>query len=43
MIIRAQVPAGTRIYEGAAATQRGLVGGENQIYIPQVNPNWIIP
>jgi hypothetical protein len=42
-VIRAQVPAGTRIYEGAAAAQRGLVGGGNQIYIPQVNPSWIQP
>jgi len=42
-VIRAQVPAGTRLYEGAAAAQRGLVGGGNQIYIPQVNPNWITP
>ena len=28
-------PAGTQIYEGAAAAQRGLVGGGNQIYIPK--------
>ena len=42
-LIRAQVPAGTRIYEGAAAAQRGLVGGGNQIYIPQVNSKWIQP
>jgi hypothetical protein len=42
-VIRAQVPAGTRIYEGAAAAQRGLVGGGNQIYIPKVDPKWITP
>ena len=40
-VIRANIPAGTRIYEGAAAAQGGLVGGGNQIYIPKVNPNWI--
>ena len=42
-VIRAQVPAGTRIYEGAAAAQRGLVGGGNQIYIPKVDSSWIKP
>ncbi|WP_203322590.1 hypothetical protein [Pseudoxanthomonas beigongshangi] len=40
-VITADVPAGTRIYEGAAAAQRGLVGGGNQIYIPKVDPKWI--
>ena len=42
-VIRAQVPAGTRIYEGASAAQRGLVGGGNQIYIPKVDSSWIKP
>lgn len=27
-------PAGTTVFEGAAAPQRGLVGGGNQVYIP---------
>ena len=40
-VVTARVPAGTKIYEGAAAAQRGLVGGGNQIYIPKVNPKWI--
>lgn len=40
-VVTARVPAGTKIYEGAVAAQRGLVGGGNQIYIPKVNPNWI--
>ena len=40
-VIRAEIPAGTVIYEGAAAPQRGLVGGATQIYIPQVDPGWL--
>ena len=40
-VVTARVPAGTTIYEGAAAAQRGLVGGGNQIYIPRVDPTWI--
>lgn len=40
-VVKARVPAGTTIYEGTAASQRGLVGGGNQIYIPKVNPKWI--
>jgi len=41
-VIRAQIPAGTTIYEGVAAAQRGLVGGGSQIYIPSVDPSWIV-
>ena len=33
-VIARQFPAGTRVYEGAAAAQRGLVGGGSQAYIP---------
>jgi len=40
-VIRAEVPAGTTIYEGAAAAQRGLVGGGSQVYIPRVDPRWL--
>lgn len=40
-VVTARVPAGTKIYEGAAAAQRGLVGGGNQIFIPKVNPSWL--
>ena len=42
-VVTPRVPAGTTIYEGAAAAQRGLVGGGNQIYIPKVDPQWIQP
>jgi hypothetical protein len=41
-VIKARIPAGTTIYEGAAAAQRGLVGGGSQVYIPRVNPEWIV-
>ena len=40
------VPKGTTIYEGAAAPQDinggagQLLGGGNQVYIPEVDPNW---
>jgi RHS repeat-associated protein len=39
--VRAILPAGTKIYEGVAAAQGGLVGGGNQIFIPKVDPSWI--
>jgi len=42
-VVEAKIPAGTRIYEGIASAQRGLVGGGNQIYIPKVDPKWIVP
>ena len=42
-VVKAEIPAGTKIYEGAAAAQRGLVGGGNQVYIPKVDPKWIVP
>ena len=45
-VVRAKVPAGTRIFEGVAAPQRGLVGGGNQIVFDRntnpFNPEWII-
>ncbi len=41
-VIKARVPAGTTVYEGMAASQRGLVGGGKQIYIPKVNQKWIM-
>jgi hypothetical protein len=37
-----RVPAGIPIYEGFAAPQGGLFGGGSQIYIPRVNPSWLI-
>jgi Pre-toxin TG len=39
--IEAQIPPGQTLYEGAAAAQRGLVGGGDQIYIQNFNPDWI--
>jgi len=43
-----KAPAGTTIYRGFAAPQPlsgggSLIGGGSQIYIPKVNPNWLIP
>lgn len=43
LVVKIEVPSGTRIYEGASAAQRGLVGGGNQIYIPKVDSKWIVP
>lgn len=40
-VIRAEIPAGTVIYEGATSAQRGLVGGAHQIYIPDIDPGWL--
>ena len=37
-----RVPRGTTIYQGFAAPQRGLLGGGSQVYIPRVNPNWLV-
>lgn len=42
-VVKIKVPAGTKLYEGIAAPQGGLLGGGNQIYIPRVDPSWIIP
>jgi len=36
------VPKGTIIYEGFAAPQAGLIGGGSQVFIPIVNPAWLI-
>lgn len=42
-----KVPAGTTIYEGAAAAQSlpgggTLLGGGNQVFIPNVNSGWLV-
>ncbi|MDR7153236.1 LysM repeat protein [Sphingobium xenophagum] len=42
-VVAIEVPAGTKIYDGYAAAQGGLLGGGSQVYIPKVNPKWIIP
>lgn len=45
-ITKGTVPNGTVIYEGTAAPQTinggagQLLGGDNQIYIPEVNASW---
>ena len=41
-VVEARIPAGTKIYEGAASAQRGLVGGGNQVYVPKIDPKWIV-
>jgi hypothetical protein len=41
-IIQIKVPAGTIIYDGCAGPQFGLLGGGNQVYIPKVDPSWIV-
>lgn len=41
-VVRIEVPKGVKIYEGAAASQRGLVGGGNQVLVPRVENSWII-
>ena len=40
-----RVPAGTTVYEGKAAAQKawGENGGGNQVFIPYVDPAWIVP
>jgi RHS repeat-associated protein len=42
-----RVPAGTTIYQGAAAPQRiagggSLLGGGSQVFIPHVDPSWLV-
>ena len=42
-VVTIQVPARTTFYEGAAAGQRGLVGGGNQVYFnTNVSQSWIV-
>jgi len=41
-VVRIDVPAGVKMYEGYAASQGGLVGGGTQVFMPQVNPLWIV-
>jgi len=43
-----RVPAGTEIFEGAAGPQGvagggSLLGGGSQVYVPWVNPDWMVP
>ena len=42
-VVEIRIPAGYTYYEGAAAQQRGLVGGGNQVYFTgKIDPSWII-
>lgn len=43
--ITIRIPAGTTIYEGQAAGVEawGEIGGGNQVFIPHVDPAWIVP
>lgn len=36
------VPKGTTISEGFAAPQGSLMGGGSQVFIPEVNPSWLV-
>jgi RHS repeat-associated protein len=37
-----RVPPGTTIFEGFAAPQGNLIGGGSQVFIPNVNPSWLV-
>jgi len=41
-VTKIQVPPGVTIFEGFAAPQGGLVGGGSQVFLPRVDPLWII-
>lgn len=43
-VAQIRVPKGTAIYEGFAASQGGLIGGGNQVYIylERIDPSWLI-
>jgi RHS repeat-associated protein len=40
-VVSITVPAGTRIFEGAAAPNFGHLGGGSQVFIPRVDPTWV--
>lgn len=40
--VQIRVPGGTTFFEGAAAAQRGLVGGGNQVFLPWVDDAWVV-
>lgn len=42
-VTKINVPAGQKIFEGFAAPQGGLVGGGSQVFIPKVDPSWVVP
>ncbi|MBM4254249.1 MAG: hypothetical protein FJ146_19965 [Deltaproteobacteria bacterium] len=39
--VKIEVPPGTSLYEGVAASQRGLVGGGNQIVVEHIPNTWL--
>jgi hypothetical protein len=41
-LVRIRVPAGTTICEGPAGANFGHLGGGNQVYIPRVDPGWVV-
>ena len=41
-VVMIRVPTGTVIYEGAAEGNFGRLGGGSQVYIPRVNPAWVV-
>jgi len=41
-VVTIRVPAGITIYEGFAERIGGFLGGGSQVYIPQVNPLWVV-
>ncbi|EJN00284.1 hypothetical protein PMI40_03618 [Herbaspirillum sp. YR522] len=46
LVVKIEVPAGVRLYQGQAAAQGGLVGGGNQVLFPRnvtIDPAWIKP
>ena len=43
-VVEMKVPTGTKLFEGVAAAQGGLVGGGNQVLLPKdfkIDPSWI--
>jgi filamentous hemagglutinin len=42
-VVKVEVPAGTRVFEGVVAPQRGLVGGGDQVFLKHVDENWVTP
>lgn len=41
-VARIRVSPGIRIFEGYAAPQGALVGGGSQVFIPRIDPTWMI-
>lgn len=40
--VMAQLPPGTRFFEGVAAAQGGILGGGNQIFLPRIDLSWVV-